>query len=151
MEYMIATSSKVIATESTIEAIYSTMGHISTLLTQIYSYEYAHIQNKIKELDIQVRLKTIAKIVDEIKAEKKNIESLDICLSNVQEIIEEVKKELNNINEVIEYHETKWFYAWRTIYYQEHLEKLTVNMNILNERYKMLLDIIKLHNISLDN
>ena len=137
-----------------------TMG-TGKLVKSIYTNRNPDISKIIKELDIERRLHLIQAVLNIIDKESKNKlagvklnnlektqifeivnseadlenDPIELCLVYLHEIIQEIHNDLTAINKKVAYHNTKWFYTWRTLNIESLLENLKINSKLLDKRF----------------
>ena len=137
-----------------------TMG-TGKLVKSIYTNQNPDISKIIKELDIERRLHLIQAVLNIIDKESKNKlagvklnnlektqifeivnseadlenDPIELCLVYLHEIIQEIHNDLTAINKKVAYHNTKWFYTWRTLNIESLLENLKINSKLLDKRF----------------
>ena len=155
---------------STISTV--TMGTCK-LISSIYTCQHSDINKIMKELDISRRLLIIQAVLSTInqnsihkniqiklndlektqvfnligsKSDLKN-DPIELCLIYLQETIYDIHNDLFSIKNRIDYHNTKWFSSWRTLYVTDLIDNLKSNTALLNSRFDDLTKIsVFLHN-----
>ena len=148
----------------TISAV--TMGTCS-IAKSIYTHENPDLTKIVKRLDIERRLMLIqsiliavdkktgadvtsVKITDmektqifEIIGTRANFcsDPIELCIKYLHETIQNIYNNLSTIKKKVEYHNTKWFYTWRTLNITAQLEELQVNSELLDARFKDLTNV----------
>jgi hypothetical protein len=118
-----------------------------------YIYDYMTLSNtnsSIKKykydfevLDIELKLKLIESWLKHVDLDniKENSEH-EIIYNGIFESCHKLSDCIKIINEKINYHQTKWFQSWRSIYLDDEINFLEKNVKILDERL-LLLNLIK--------
>ena len=107
--------------------------YISAL--NIYNYN-ENIDDIIKCLDIQERIKTVNLLIKDIK-EYNNI--ISNCILNLHDIILLIREDLKQINIIIENHKKKYFSNWRVLDCKKQVKNLKLHSVILDKRFDYLI------------
>lgn len=107
--------------------------YISAL--NIYNYN-ENIDDIIKCLDIQERIKTVNLLIKDIK-EYNNI--ISNCILNLHDIILLIREDLKQINIIIENHKKKYFSNWRVLDCKKQVKNLKLHSLILDKRFDYLI------------
>lgn len=97
-------------------------------------------QNDIEIMDIPMKLQFVANWIETYKEkEEKNLGKNDILLyHHLSEITQKIHDQIKIIDDKINYHKTKWFHTWRTLYLDAEIENLEKYIKILDERLKFI-------------
>jgi len=100
---------------------------------------------KLEEIDLKFHVSIIEELVTELA--NKNIKSPTIKKSivGVNNILNKIHNELSNMEKNIEYHNSKYFNTWRSFECECTIDNLINYKNILDTRYNILVDLLKLN------
>ena len=86
------------------------------------------------------------------KSKNTNItDPIQLCLTDLSTIITEIHINLKSIDQKVHSHNRKWFQSCRTLNVQKELERLEINVKIMNDRYEDLIKISMLRAVSCMN
>lgn len=129
------------------KAVYSTSIGIVTTCKYMVESDKPYMKDVLKvlkRLDIQAKIDVLHDFIKE--QENKHIpNSVHKSLINVSETLDNVHKELNFINNKIKDHKEKYFISWRTLDCTEHLAMLEYYNKILDNRVKLMFDLLKIN------
>jgi hypothetical protein len=157
MELVVSTavsqlSNLTFATNLTHNLLSQTIHKSFSVIRKFVSTEHEQINDVLVENDLISTLEIIQALMDDIEGVNKEQNNYDICsgkksiqkaLTNLHFIVEEISKSLEKIDFKIKNHQGKYFHRWRTLNYESELNKLKKNIKLLNIRYQMLLEVIK--------
>ena len=96
------------------------------------------VKNDLEELDIELKLKLVEHWLKDIDVEKIIPDSsMELIYKGIAESCHNLSDIVNQINKKIEYHHTKYFNSWRTLYLDDEIKNLKKQTKILNERLKL--------------
>ena len=120
------------------------------ILKLFITHHHEQINEVLSESDLISKLEIMEALMNdienttEIKIQGGNQSSaLQKALTNLHSIVEQIEKLLDNINHKIKYHQTKYFANWRVLKYEKEIKKLKNLMKLLDIRYQMFLEVIK--------
>lgn len=128
------------------------------LIGSIYQRRNPNISENLNRLDIEYQLRLIDSIFKkfdvqsekniEIKSEKGPItfllinkpdihstDPIEISLGYISKSVEDIHSTLAEIDQVVAYHNTKWFNSWRPINIKKQLKSLEQNSIVLKNRF----------------
>lgn len=126
------------------KAITETSNSVYANLSSIFSYS-KNIDRLLMELDVNQRIKTMECISTEIC--DKNIvskKSIQNSLEGIHLMILEIKNDLDKIKKKISDHKLKYFSSWRTLDIEKESIDLKSHVNLLNERYDLLVKTVEI-------
>lgn len=134
------------------EFILRSMTNTSASIISLISYisfsdnQYiSHIKHDIKELDIESKLSILSTLVNEQMNNHNHPDSVNKSLMSVNNVLKKIHNELDLINKKIIRHKEKYFYSWRTINATKYVHNLTYHCCILQQRYKILIDLLNVY------
>jgi hypothetical protein len=107
------------------------------------------IKKEIEETDLEYKIIAISSFLQEISEENYDSKTIHMHLSGIYEILENINKELNVINEECKYIETSWYHyiiGWTFFSSNINLQNIKKYINLLKDRYDMLLKILMVKN-----
>lgn len=130
----------------------------SQIIKKITNFDkptYEQVNKLLIELDMDFTLKIITSTISEIDdfisndkcSDSKKPSSIKIAIFHITETINNLNQELSKIYEGIRYHNSKYFKDWRTFSCDCDVDKIKIYKNILDSRYKILIDLIKISKI----
>ena len=134
-----------ISTELLVQTIKTTSSGILTTIRYISTYNNIDItllQKELENIDLESKINIINQFIEEIEAKKNIKESIKSSIQTVHEILEKIKKELDLIKEDIEYHQTKYFHSWRSIYCDDKIGNIKSHNEILDKRFDLLMKLL---------
>ena len=121
----------------------TTTKSIVNVIIHLTTNEYPNskdVRSLIFELDIEIKMKIIKALVDELN--NNNIKNLHkyvkISLDSLTEITEKIHFELKKIKEKIDYHNSLYFNNWRTLNCESNLINIKKYNNLLDKRIDLL-------------
>jgi ribosomal protein S8 len=106
------------------------------------SSHHEQINEVLAETDLICKLQVIESLLCDIRSESKSVQ---ISLKHVSDVVSDINVVLNKINEKIKRHQLKYFSNWRSLNYEIQMKELRKNIKLLDTRYQMFLEIIKVH------
>jgi len=106
------------------------------------------VANTLVEIDLEFMVSVIDELVkeqqDNINAS--HVGSVTKALEGVTGILQSIDQELGTIKKALEHHQTKYFNSWRTFDCSCNIEVIKKHKAILDNRYKILTDLLKIYN-----
>jgi len=130
----------------TLNAITSSIGN---LISNITTYESSKInirsvKESIEYMDLDYKINVIKTVVKEIEARGNISDSVKLALMGINEVLDRINDELGTVQKAIEYHNSKYFCGYRSFNCSCNIEQIIKHNEILDSRYRILLDLIKL-------
>jgi hypothetical protein len=114
------------------------------LIKNFVSYHHTPIKEVIDEFDLIAKLEIIEAVMKDIENEKINDkQSITKALDNLRLVVENIHNLLQKIDNIIKEHEQKYFSKWRSLYYENEILELKRNIRLMDLRYSMFLEILK--------
>ncbi len=107
------------------------------------------IQKTLKEIDLEFSIEVLEELVNEHK-DSYAPNSVKKSLDGVNQILINIENELKTIKEAIEYHEQKYFSSWRTFDCSCNVSTIRKNKELLDKRYKVLTDLLKIYSYQMN-
>jgi hypothetical protein len=110
--------------------------NITTLISFISNCQTTirpDIVKVLKKRDVEKSIILLHTIIEEIPKYYEVSDSIVLALKNVEEIVEQIEKELQSIQEKIIYN-SNLFMKFRSYDFQENIESMEINMEILENR-----------------
>jgi len=105
------------------------------------------IKKAIDELDLEATLKIIHCMVSEIYVDDQTPGTIIICLKSLMDVIRMIYDELGKINYRLQYNNSLWFgLTFRSYRFINCESRLRTYMIVLENRKKLLIDIINMQN-----
>lgn len=122
---------------STVNTFYNFINYISS------ETNHAKIFHELFKLDLEYRIS----IIDELVKDSCNIDNILIhkAILGLNEILNNINKELQQIDEMIRMHNKKYFSNWRDFNCDELVHSVKHHSDVLNKRYKMLIELLALY------
>lgn len=127
----------------------------SEIITNIFNLKKSStditklIKKEIEETDLEYKIIAISSFLQEISEENYDSKTVHMHLSGIYEILENINKELNIINQECQYIETSWYHyiiGWTYFNSNINLQNIKKHINLLKDRYDMLLKILMVKN-----
>ena len=136
---------------SGISSLASNLYNLSSAITTITN-GYDDIKQIIRETDLEIRIKTIQFIICEIKTTKDTPHTLNFCIQEIKNAIKDIGKELEQIQYRINYNNSLLVGAtFRKYKFHNNKSRLVSLIKTLDNRYNMLLEILKIENNMFQN
>jgi len=136
---------------SGISSLASNLYNLSSAITTITN-GYDDIKQIIRETDLEIRIKTIQFIICEIKTTKDTPHTLYFCIQEIKNAIKDIGKELEQIQYRINYNNSLLVGAtFRKYKFHNNKSRLVSLIKTLDNRYNMLLEILKIENNMFQN
>ena len=137
------------STDLLMTALSRSTQNLSFLLGCINKYDHQHINLELKRIDIEMRLKIIEAFLSDIKQEDEKI--IILCIESLQEIINEIHVIINKIYDKIRYNQSLYlFKSFRTVDCKKYTQRLEVLSTVLDKRFDITRDLLKLYNIRIN-
>lgn len=99
----------------------------------------------IKTLDIELTIQIIDNMLLEINCEKYDSTTMQSIIVALKFIIKDIEEELVHFSNNLAYNNSLWVGKyWRSYDCSEHIKKITCYNNVLQNRFKLFTDLIKL-------
>ena len=120
--------------------IAETSSKIYCLLESSLVTVHPDVTRLFKELDLEVRLKVIKSLIENVNTNKKTIQ---ICLEFLHKLMIDLNDNIDKINEIMKEHDEKYFKSWRSVNFEPYLTNIEDNSKLLQKRVELFLDILK--------
>lgn len=101
------------------------------------------IRQVIKTTDLEVKVKTIQYMLQEIKIDEKSSHTLQYCVRSIRDAINEISKELEQIHYRMQYNDNLWVGStFRSYRFHNSTIRLTAKLHNLESRYNTLLGLL---------
>ena len=134
-----------LSTELLIQTVKTTSTGIISTIKYISSYnnvDLTLLQKDLENIDLENKINIINQFIEEIEGKKNVKESIKSSIQSVHDILEKINKELESIKEDIEYHQTKYFNSWRSIYCDDKIGNIKSHNEILDKRFDLLMKLL---------
>jgi cellobiose-specific phosphotransferase system component IIB len=132
---------------TTITKTTTAIGSNVKIITTSDNPSLEYVKKELAKIDLVYTVEVIKEVVREQDIEGKEMkDSIKRALLGVNEILEKIHDELNTINESIKNHESKYFNGWRGFTCKYNLRTIIKHKNILDSRYKIFIDLLKVYN-----
>lgn len=139
-----------IFSQASTSVIINTMKSTSTSILSIINImrksniNFKEYDDVLIETDIEFIVTILDSLIEDYNA-KDQCRTIKMALISLHEILVQIHNDLIIINDAIHTHKLKYFNYFRTFKCDCDLDKLRINNSILNNRYKMLFDLLKLY------
>jgi len=121
-------------------------GLITRAIGDLYSFmkdsTYTeHLESVMKDLDIKAELDVMEAMLEDL-SDAKLCKTVDIAAKQVQECINSILTEFKAIEAELEYHNSRYFAAWRTPNYEQNILNLRKYKEILEKRRELLISVL---------
>ena len=108
-----------------------------------------NVHRVIMELDVVQKIKTLEDVCNMLTSEnldenKNNV--INVCLDSIHDMIIKIREDLKNINIKLEKHKYRYFNTWRSPRVSKELKNLQTHCSILDQRYLLLVNSVRLFN-----
>jgi hypothetical protein len=112
------------------------------------STHHEQINELMSETDLISKLEIIQALMHDIQDRYPDHKSSSIekSLQNLGVVVETISSILNQIEEKIQRHQQKYFCSWRSLNYEKLMIELKKNIRLLDIRFGMFLEVIKVSN-----
>lgn len=135
-----------------VKTVAATTNSIYTLIKYIINSNeplYKNVQHEITLLDLEFYIGIVNELIKEydsfICGNSDNNLLVSKAIVGVNDIMEKIYIELEKIGDCIKYHNSKWFNTYRTFNCDSNIQQLKEYKTILDKRYGVLIDLLKLH------
>ena len=149
MEPLLVTSSALLGREFLVQTVTKTTSNIYSSIESIMSSDDLYFKNFLEKTDINIKLNIIHKVIDDLNNSnftyEKLKDSIDLTLKYLSDILKKIEKEIDSINLEIDNHKKKWLYKFRRPSYDSMITNLGLHLNILDKRFNLLMDLLKIN------
>lgn len=132
---------------STVSNMISTSKNIYNIISGINSTTSTSCAMKIKSLDIEMKIRIIENMLNEISINKLNSKTITLSLESLNNIISEIEKELKLIHTKTKYNNSLWlFKSLRMHDYDENIIKIKDYKHILDNRLEIFFKLLLIKN-----
>ena len=118
------------------------------LVQNFVSTHHTPINELLHETDLLSKLEIIQALIHDIQDHSHDLwTSTQKSLTNLSQIVEQILSQLKLIDEKIKRHQLKYFASWRTLNYEKQINELKNNIKLLDIRYAMFLEILKVASV----
>lgn len=129
-------------------ALSSSINGIMALIVNITSNSHPDVQaikNKLNDMDIIYKITIIGLLINEQTMKKKLKPSIKKALFYIDDILKNIRNELCVINKEIANFNDSYFKFFKSINCERNLETLEQHIVILDKRYQMFSDLLKIY------
>ena len=145
LEPILVSSSLLIGKEMFTQTITTTTKNIYNGIDKILLNDNVQFKKILDDLDITIKLDIIHTFILELHNDTKLFnETVTKTFNYLEEILKTIEQEIENINNEIIKHNEKWFSRLRFSNCQTMLVKLINHINILDNRFELLIKLIKI-------
>lgn len=119
------------------------------LVQNFISTHHSQINEVLNETDLLSKLEIIQALIQDIQDHNHDIwNSTQKALTNLSQVVKQILTQLTLIDEKIKRHQAKYFASYRTLNYEKQISELKNNIRLLDLRYGMFLEILKVSSVS---
>jgi hypothetical protein len=145
IEPILFSSSLLIGKEMFTQTITTTTKNIYNGIDKILLNDNLQFKELLEDLDITIKLDIINTFILDIHSNNKIFnESVSKTFKYLEEILKTIELEIENINNDIIKHNEKWFSKFRVSNSSYMLQKLVKHIQILDDRFELLMKLIKI-------
>ena len=145
IEPLLITSSLFLGKEMFTTTVTNTTKNIYNGIEKIILNDNAHFKKILDNLDINTTLDIINTFIIDVHNDKKIFnDTLTKIFNYLETILKTIENEIEHINLELDAHSKKWFYKYRTSNCEYLLNNLINHVKILDERFNLLIKIIKI-------
>ena len=145
IEPILVTSSLLFGKEMFTQTITTTTKNIYNGIDKILLNDNVQFKKILDDLDITIKLDIIHTFILELHNDNKLFnKTVTKTFNYLEEILKTIEQEIENINNEIIKHNEKWFSRLRFSNCQTMLVKLINHINILDNRFELLIKLIKI-------
>lgn len=145
IEPILVSSSLLIGKEMFTQTITTTTKNIYNGIDKILLNNNLQFKELLEDLDITIKLDIINTFILDIHSNNTIFnESVSKTFKYLEEILKTIELEIENINNEIINHNEKWFSRFRSSKSSYMLQKLVKHIKILDDRFELLMKLIKI-------
>lgn len=145
IEPLLISSSLLFGKEMVTQTITKTSKDIYFGLESILKNDNLEFNLVLEKLDINTKLDLINSFINEASDTQKLFsDTINKALCYINKILKTIENEIKNINLEITNHQTKWFSRFRVSNCNIMIENLVNHIKILDERFNLLIKLIKI-------
>jgi hypothetical protein len=145
IEPLLVSSSLLIGKEMFTQTITTTTKNIYNGIDKILLNDNVQFKKILDDLDITIKLDIIHTFILELHNDTKLFnETVTKTFNYLEEILKTIEQEIENINNEIIKHNEKWFSRFRFSNCSNMLVKLINHIKILDNRFELLIKLIKI-------
>ena len=145
IEPLLITSSLLLGKEVFTHTITNTTNNIYIGIEKLLKNDNIEFKKICDDLDITIKLDIINTfIIDIHDSEKIFNKSIKKTFKYLEQILKTIELEIKNINNELLFYETIWFRTFRKCSYTSMVANLVKHVHILNQRFELLLKLIKI-------
>ena len=145
IEPILVSSSLLIGKEMFTQTITTTTKNIYNGIDKILLNDNVQFKKILDDLDITIKLDIIHTFILELHNDTKLFnETVTKTFKYLEEILKIIEQEIENISSELIQHNEKWFSRLRFSNCQGMLDKLIKHINILDNRFELLIKLIKI-------
>ena len=145
IEPLLVSSSFLIGKEMFTQTITTTTKNIYNGIDKILLNDNVQFKHLLDDLDITIKLDIIHTFILDIHNDTKIFSNTVTKTFNyLEEILKTIEQEIENINDEIIKHNEKWFSRLRVSNCPNMLDKLMKHINLLDNRFELLIKLIKI-------
>ena len=136
-----------VGTDVVVKTLTASSTSIINIITHLSTTEFPNsesIKKALLETDIELKMKVINSLVNDLKKKINLDEKINIALGSLAETTEKIHNQLDLIKDKIEYHKLKYFQTWRNLNCDENLNNIKKLNNILDKRLDLLTKILSI-------
>jgi peptidoglycan hydrolase CwlO-like protein len=134
-----------LSTEILIQTVKTTSSGIIGTIKYISSHnniDLTLLQKDLENIDLENKISIINQFIEEIENRKNVKESIKSSINSVHDMLDKINKELDLIKDDIQYHQTKYFNTWRSIYCDDKIDNIKSHNEILDKRFDLLMKLL---------
>jgi len=145
IEPLLITSSLFLGKEMFTTTVTNTTKNIYNGIEKIILNDNTHFKKILDNLDINTKLDIIHTFIIDIHNDKKIFnDTLTKTFNYLETILKTIETEIEHINLELEEHSKKWFHKYRSSNCEDLLNNLINHVKILDERFNLLIKLIKI-------
>jgi len=146
IEPLLVTSSLFLGREMFTTTVTNTTKNIYNGIEKIILNDNTHFKKLLDNLDINTKLDIIHTFIIDIHKDTKIFnDTLTKSFKYLEIIIKTIETEIENINGELETHSKKWLYKYRSSNCERLLNNLINHVKILDDRFDLLIKLIKIN------
>ena len=144
IEPILVSSSLLIGKEMFTQTITKTTKNIYNGIDKILLNDNVQFKQLLDDLDITIKLDIIHTFILDIHSDNRFNETVTKTFKYLEEILKIIEQEIENISSELINHNQKWFSRLRFSNCPIMLDKLIKHINILDNRFELLIKLIKI-------